>query len=289
MKSCAICYFSGTGNTYFVSQRLAIHLSANGYKADLIPIEDITLGRRSFSHKAYDLVGLGFPVHAMDAPQIVYDFARSLDSGRFEYFLFKTAGDPCFDGGLFLPLRRIIGTKGGKCLHQALFVMPPNMGFNRSPEALKHLAIIADKQAAKIAEEIANGIVVKEKDSLISPLFDIFGGLEKQGTKKLSSSWRVSEECIHCGKCIKNCPTKNISQNGKQINFNKSCILCLRCYMNCPVNAIIAPKLFAKVMIKPYDLDKLMADDSISNDYYGKTTSGIDMRHKAFFAKHGLL
>ncbi len=289
MKTCAICYFSGTGNTLFVGKRLAIHLASNGYIVDLIAIEDIILGRRNFKNKDYDLVGLGFPVHAMDAPQIVYDFANRLDSGRFDYFLFKTAGDPIFDGGLFLPLRRIIGTKGGRCLHQAMYVMPPNMGYNRCPEALKHMAIIADKQAAKIAGEIARGIIVKEKDRVIGPLFDMFGGLEKHGTKKLSSSWRVSDACIHCGKCIKNCPTRNITQEALQIRFNKSCILCLRCYMNCPVHAIIAPKLFARVMVKPYDLEKLMADDSIPGDYYARTSSGIDMRHKAFFTRQGLL
>jgi ferredoxin/flavodoxin len=289
MKKCTICYFSGTGNTRFVSKRIKQHLSEFGYECELIPIEDITLKRRKIKAIDTGLLGIGFPIHAMDAPQIVYDFIDLLDIGKFEYFLFKTAGDPMFEGGSLLPITRKLSTLGGKCVQQSLFVMPPNMGRNRSKEAIKHMAVIADKQAQRVATKLAEGIINKEKDSLLSPLFGLFARLEKRGARQMSSSWTVSDECIHCGKCVRECPTRNISQQGRDITFSDKCILCLRCLMNCPVKAIRPVKAVRLFQIEPYDLEKIFADENISADYYRYSKAPMEAHLRKYFQNENLL
>ena len=289
MKKCTICYFSGTGNTRFVSKRIRKHLSEAGYECELIPMEDITLKRRKITMSDLDLLGIGFPIHAMDAPQIVYDFIELLESGRFEYFLFKTAGDPMFEGGSLLPLTRKLSTLGGKCVQQSLFVMPPNMGYNRSKEAIKHLAVIADKLAARVARRLAERVIYREKDSSLLPLFSLFARLEKHGARQMSPSWTVSEECIHCGKCVRDCPTRNISQKGRDFSFSDKCILCLRCLMNCPVKAIRPVKAVSLFQIEPYNLDQIFADDSIPADYYSISRAPLDAHLRKYFQKQNLL
>ncbi len=289
MKKCTICYFSGTGNTRFVSKRIEKHLSKAGCEIELIPIEDVTLKRRKLTVSDTDLLGIGFPIHAMDAPQIVYDFIDLLDSGRFEYFLFKTAGDPMFEGGSLLPLTRKLSTLGGKCVQQTLFVMPPNLGRNRNVEAIKHLTMIADKQAQRLVNNLLEGIVEREEESLLTPLFALFARLEKYGARQMSSSWSVSDACIHCGKCVRNCPTRNISQKGRDFTFSDKCILCLRCIMNCPVKAIKPVKAVRLVQIEPYDLEQIFADENISEDYYKHSKAPLDAHLSKYFQRKNLL
>ncbi|MDZ4121115.1 MAG: EFR1 family ferrodoxin [Candidatus Cloacimonadaceae bacterium] len=288
MKNCAICYFSGTGNTRFVAERIYRYLSNLQVYCELIPIEDVLLNRRKFSREGFDTIGIGFPVHAMDAPRIVYDFLELISLGRFDFFLFKSAGDPIYEGGSFLPLRRKLMTRGGRCIYEDLFVLPPNVGYERKPEAIKHLAKLADKQAALLADDLVKGIVYKQRDLVMAPVLGIFARLEKHGCTKLSDKWQVSDACIHCGKCVRQCPTKNIKQQGKKLVFGTDCVFCMRCAMNCPVRAIRAP-LFGKLVVKPYDLDALLANETIPADYYKTCQSERDKRIKRHFERLGLL
>ena len=288
MKKCAVCFFSGTGNTRFVAERIARHLGNLNVSCEMFPIEDVLLKRRKFSREDFDTIGIGFPVHAMDAPGNVYDFLDKIALGRFDFFLFKSAGDPMYEGGSFLPIRRKLMTRGGRCIYEDLFVLPPNVGYERPPEAIKHLAILADRQAAMMADDLINNVVYKQKDFFIAPVLGIFANLEKQGCKKLSHKWQVSDACIHCGKCIRQCPTRNIKEVERQLTFGEACIFCLRCTMNCPVRAIKAP-LFGKLVVKPYDLDRLLADETLPSDYYKTCTSERDKRIKRHFERLGLL
>ncbi|MBU8912412.1 MAG: flavodoxin domain-containing protein, partial [Spirochaetales bacterium] len=77
-----ITYFSGTGNTSFVASRLAGRLraakpdegvpAASGHAVSCMPIERVA--DRELT--AADLVVLGFPIYACDAPTPVYEFVR---------------------------------------------------------------------------------------------------------------------------------------------------------------------------------------------------------------------
>ena len=48
----------------------------------------------------------------------------------------------------------------------------------------------------------------------------------------------ISEQCIECGLCVKNCPQKVIIEGTPFKISQEHCLHCGICYENCPVNAI---------------------------------------------------
>ena len=146
MQNVTIYYFSGTGNTAYVAKLLATQFTARETQCQLVPMEDILLKRKNINLDNTDLVGIGFPVHAMDAPEIVYNLLQQLPIGDHKYFIFKTAGDPMLNGGSNFSLRQQLRTKGWKAVYQSLTVMPSNMGVTPRPEVVKHLALLAQNK-----------------------------------------------------------------------------------------------------------------------------------------------
>ena len=53
-----------------------------------------------------------------------------------------------------------------------------------------------------------------------------------------SRSFRVSEACVQCGKCVRECPVNNIALEQGAITFGTRCMFCLGCIHKCPVHAI---------------------------------------------------
>ena len=54
----------------------------------------------------------------------------------------------------------------------------------------------------------------------------------------IAKDFSVTEDCVQCGKCVKVCPSGNISMKEGKITFGESCVACLGCYHRCPKKAI---------------------------------------------------
>lgn len=50
--------------------------------------------------------------------------------------------------------------------------------------------------------------------------------------------YRITDACIGCGSCVKNCPQRCIEQGETYKIVQKHCLHCGNCYETCPVNAI---------------------------------------------------
>ena len=86
---CIIYVFSGTGNTLAVAREYRTALSIE------TKISGIDETSESFpSPDDYDLVGIGYPVHAFNAPPAVRRFCRKLRSNTSRpLFIFHTGGE----------------------------------------------------------------------------------------------------------------------------------------------------------------------------------------------------
>lgn len=58
----------------------------------------------------------------------------------------------------------------------------------------------------------------------------------------IEKGYRITEKCIHCGKCARGCPQQTVIKSevkGVPFRINQDhCLQCGRCFENCPVKAI---------------------------------------------------
>ena len=71
------------------------------------------------------------------------------------------------------------------------------------------------------------------KDPIYRESFAMSGGeIENKG-------YKITESCIQCGKCKKNCPQQCIKEGKPFLIEQEHCLHCGLCYEECPVSAII--------------------------------------------------
>ena len=91
MMKINIYYFSGTGNTAWVVQRLAKLLTALGDEVTAASCEQIAASGVDLA--ACDVMGIAFPIHSSFVPPIFYDFLQGLSPGAGKpLFAVTTAG-----------------------------------------------------------------------------------------------------------------------------------------------------------------------------------------------------
>lgn len=124
MKEIVILYFSGTGNTKYISERIGEAFRRLNYKVDLISIEDgKALQRLNIDDK---LVGIGFPCYALSYPNIVKQAIQEIPSSiqAVPAFIFATKGWSA--GNSLKEPARFIRSKNLYSIQTASFVCPNN-------------------------------------------------------------------------------------------------------------------------------------------------------------------
>ncbi|NPV01099.1 MAG: hypothetical protein HPY53_06935 [Brevinematales bacterium] len=285
-----IFVFSGTGNTRIGADFLAESLRKSGADAEVVNIEDFTKSEAIPDLSKYDLIGIGYAVHAFDAPWPAYDFISSLpESPGKQCFLFKSAGDFFWNGGSSSKARRILMKKGFDVFHETLFVMPANV-FMRYPDpVIRNLYTLAKKTAEKSAGEILSGVRSLAKNGIINRIFTrLFSNGESFGVKLMGRRMRVSADCNRCGLCWRECPTGNITEGETRPVFGKKCSLCMRCIHRCPKYAITPWLKFFRLK-EPYNIKKIVADKTIPDNALKSIDKGFFKRYRRYFEKKGLL
>ena len=143
--------FSGTGNTLKVASLFKKYMNA-----------DVTVYRiseksgKAPSPEEFDLVGIGYPIHAFNAPEPVLKFAKSLPEVSYRRaFIFKTSGE-----GLHLndcssqKCIKILTKKGYDVTLERHVVMPYNMIYRHSDAMAKQMWIYAKAYVNLICREL---------------------------------------------------------------------------------------------------------------------------------------
>jgi ferredoxin/flavodoxin len=239
MRSIGLFFFSGTGNTAVLMADLAAEFRRRGVDADLAEIEGFTLKKTTPELGRYDLVGLGYPVHAFNAPRIVFDFVNLLPPGNGQrVFLLKCPGDHFAHGGSTAPLRRALRCRGYEVVHEGLAVMPANFAVRYPPALVRELHAIAGCRLAVYVEEMLAGTRRLQRNTLGARLMTCLAPLERCGAKMLRFHFFVRPACTGCGLCATHCPVANITMQDGRPGFGWNCLCCLRCVYLCPVKAI---------------------------------------------------
>ncbi len=234
-----IYYFSGTGNTRKVVKEAARALNGLGWEADCRAIEEAEQVPETVA--ACGCIGIGYPVHAFNAPVSVLRFCEELpaQSEPKPFYIFKTSGEPLALNNISsAKLRAVLEKKNYVFRGEYHYVMPYNIIFRHTDEMAYRMWETAKRLIPLDCEELAAGKNAPEKKFPFGSALAWIMRMEHWGGRWNGKKYSVAENCIHCLRCVKECPTHNITYNDGKFAFGGACLMCMRCAFRCPENAI---------------------------------------------------
>ena len=259
--------FSGTGNTHKVCRAMMREFENAGNECVYVDIrQDCAL----LDPNEYDRMIIGYPVHAFNAPRIVFDFIKRLPyrTGACKVYLVKTSGEPlALNDGSCAHLFDLLKKRGYAVLGEYHYVMPYNMIFRHSDGMAARMWQAARLRIPADAREILDGKQTKLKKGLFKRIVSALFRIEHAAMPFVGRSFRATDDCIGCGKCARGCPKNNIRmEDGKPV-FGKHCLGCVKCSFECPTNAIKIGILNGWKVNGAYAFDGAPASDDEVCDY----------------------
>ena len=260
MYRAVVFFFSGTGNTWWVADRIKKQLDARGINADVVPIDSVDSKKADWWIKSADLVLFGWPVYEYDLPEPVKTFIDSLyvvEKGKHIH-TFCTASGYSADGAYVY--WRSFKNKGLTIDSAACFKMPFHLYISRGRRAQTN---------EKVVQRILSGCE-KRVDAHVKTLMEGKAVVQGQYLGWLGTLQRLpyrffktrrknrlavdEARCTRCDACAELCPVKNIKFEVTP-HFLGNCAQCLRCYAFCPASAIsLDGRLHDMAKGRPYAL-----------------------------------
>lgn len=251
----SILYFSGTGNTYDVSLKLA-------KRCDFELINISTLIEEEIIEINCEIIGVAFPIYYGGVPKIINETIDKIRTFKNQY-IFSLATYGGMPGNPFKILEKRLKYQGINLGSGFLINMPGNYiplnGARRNSVQINNF-----KNANKKIEEITDIIIAKKNLNYEKSPYIIdrpFSYFSEKKVEKLSSydvNFYVDNKCINCGMCLRICPVKNISIKNGKITWLGKCEQCMACIQYCPSEAIqFGNKTFKKKRYKNPNVDYL--------------------------------
>jgi len=229
-----IVYFSGTGNSEAIARGYERALVKAGHQVMSASIENLD------KIPEHDFLIVGGPIYAGNMPDKLINWIRTKIPAHAidkKAIVFSTSAGLLNANGVKSIGRKLM-KKGYSLVDAAIFEMPRNFyidQYDPTPEAIQK------QQFERAAVDIVNSVRKMDLDTVVDMtqsviMIDLLADVFRWMAKSLGKSFQITEQCIGCGKCEKNCPEHNINYIEKR--FSNKCMMCTRCIHNCPVNAI---------------------------------------------------
>lgn len=274
-------YFSGTGNTRIIANIIQKQLQLKYAVVDIISIEELINQNKEIDIEKYDMIGIGYPIYGFGEPRIIGKFVHTIPKVRNKpVFIFKTAADFISINHNSSRYRRKLHKKGYNVFYDRIICMGSNFFVKYNDELVKQLYLCAIQKAENICTEVLSCKKRIYKTRLTLRLFTstVHWCEDNCFARIFGRSLKVSDECSQCGKCISNCPARNIYNKNNKIRFKWNCFLCMRCVYNCPKNAITSRGFNFVILKDGYDLKEIIQNPGIKGEYVTKDTKGF-MKH----------
>lgn len=231
-----ILYFSGTGNSKYVAQRIGEAINDDIVNLfSRIQNKDHT---KLISKKAWVIV---CPTYAWQIPHIVKNWLEQTPlNGNKDIYFVMTCGSNIANAQKYL--KELCAYKNMNFKGCMEIVMPENyIALFKTPTKNEALDIIkkAEPKIDKVIEYIQTTTTIpcpniSVFDKLSSGLVnDIFYPMIVHAKK-----FYTTDQCIACGKCVTLCPLSNIHMENRKPVWRDHCTHCMACISYCPTNAI---------------------------------------------------
>lgn len=233
-KKRVVLYFTGTGNCLYVARQLA------GKEGEILSIPQL-MRKKQFEIEA-DEIGLVYPIYGHMPPYMVREFINKAQlKAEYKFAVLTYGMRKCnaveiWDG---------ISRKAGNVFdYIGTIVMVdnwlPNFDMNEQMKIDKHIP----ENLAKITSDLSNRRrwhepVTQEEREQHEGFMSLSGLDPEVGfLMKADRSFRVTDDCIHCGICTYVCPRGNYQLTGQGVKMQGDCEFCFACIQNCPQRAI---------------------------------------------------
>ena len=234
-----IFYFSATGNSKYVANRLARALDS-----EIVSIVDcLKNGRLSFEIQTDERVGFVFPTYAWGLPSVAQEFMQRMElhTNGSAYFYFVATFGPT-PGTIGYTANQQLYARTGRKFDARFGVKMPDTWtpmFDLSDkEKVQQINDRAEPQIDRIiqrARHYTGGNYLKSRvPRFLIPIFEKYYDYMRK-----TSHFTVESSCIGCGLCEQNCPADAIRlENGTPVWTTDRCAMCLGCLHRCPHFAI---------------------------------------------------
>lgn len=239
-----IFYFSGTGNTKWVTEYFSACLNNRSYNVVLHEISTDTL---SMDINDFDIIGIAHPIYGADMPPIVYHFLESNSQIKDKVQLIISTFGYVNAFGYFAEKKFFKNIKWYFNIKMFNNISTPKLKI-RIIEPKKRISK-KEKLKKKIESKLKFIITDKKHIDGIRPYIIPGIFIRRFFKNEIANHYKdfsVSKKlCKNCNICINQCPTESITIKDNNFIFSDTCTACMRCYNICPKNAILINKQFA--------------------------------------------
>ncbi len=233
-----IFYFTGTGNSRFVAEKIAEKIGD-----ELISMNELF---RNGSRREYESdvpFVFVYPIFAGGTPRVVAEFMkRVVLKGNHKVYVVATCG--LSSNANIKKMEKLVAKKGLTLQGFEEIKIPDNYVLMYNPstnekglqtihEALPKINDVAEKIGK--CEEFTLTRKINVGDKMISSKFvdNLFNNVIAK-----DKGFYTTDECTGCTKCEKECPVKNITMVENKPKWNGNCTHCVACISVCPHKAI---------------------------------------------------
>lgn len=231
-----ILYFSGTGNSRYLSEVLNSEI-----KDEIISINDCLKTKKKYSFTSKKPYVIICPTYAWQIPRIVESFIKktNFEGNKKIYFILTCGGGI---GNAKRYVKRLVQKKNLEFMGIKAVIMPENfITMFKAPEPSEGKKIIT----RAIEPTLQLGKIIKKEMKFEKDKYHFGDIISSSLINKLfyaifvkADGFYVNKNCTGCGNCKKICPLNNIEISEEKPKWSNHCTQCMACIGSCPMQAI---------------------------------------------------